>query len=281
MKRYLPLLAALTLPSCKETEVTIVTYNVHGLPSDLADTDPEKIKQIGPLLNRYDIVLIQEDFVYHKELAAEAEHPYQEPITEEELIKSMQEESPLEIKNGLSTFSHLPIDKYAHRGWNACNGLATDSRDCLAPKGFSVGECEVAPGVKIDIYNCHMDAGSSPGDIAARQKQIQQLAEFMDRRSRYHGVILACDTNLESSDQYDLENLLRITGLQDSCQTLGCSEPGLIDRILYRSSALVQIQPLRWYTPEEFVDEREEPLSDHKPVAVNFKISLMPPSTNR
>ena len=279
MKKYLSLLAALALPSCKETEITIVTYNVHGLPSDLADTDPEKIKQISPLLNDYDIILIQEDFVYHQELAQEAEHPYQEPISKSELEQSIEEDQLVEIKNGLSSFSMYPTSNHYPQSWNACNGIATDSRDCLAPKGFSVGEYEVAPGVKIDIYNCHLDAGSSSGDIAARKGQIQQLAEFIGRRSRYRGVIVACDTNLELQDRYDLENLLSITGLQESCQTLQCPEPELIDRIFYRSSVLVQIQPLRWYTPE-FVDEKGEPLSDHKPVAVDFKIFLTPPSTN-
>lgn len=280
MKKYLPLLLTPFLTNCKETEISVVTYNVHGLPSEVADTDPKKIKQISPLLNEYDIVLIQEDFVYHSELAQEAEHPYQEPITTSELEESIKEQQRIEIKNGLSSFSYFPTDKYFSQRWNACNGFFDASSDCLAPKGFSVAEYEIISGMKIDIYNFHLDAGDSPGDILARKKQIYQLAEFISRRSQYKGVIVACDTNLDEDDQNDLEQILTIAQLQDSCQVLNCPELYNIDRIMYKGSPWMQIQPLRWYIPEEFVDEKGEPLSDHRPVAVDFKIMLGSPPTN-
>lgn len=281
MKKYLPLFLSMILSACKETEISVVTYNVHGLPSEVTDADPEKIKQIGPLLDEYDIVLVQEDFVYHSELAQEAEHPYQEPISKAELEKRIEEQQSTEIKNGLSSFSYFPTDNYFGQRWNSCNGFYDASSDCVAPKGFSVAVYEVISGVKIDIYNCHMDAGDSPEDIAARKEQILQLAHFIQRRSQYRGVIVACDTNLDQDDQNDLELLLAASGLRDSCQVLNCPEPHNIDRIFYRSSPFVQVEPLRWQIPEGFVDGKGEPLSDHRPVAVDFKIVLGSTPTNR
>lgn len=281
MKKYLPLLLTPFLTNCKETEISVLTYNVRGLPSEVTDADPEKIKQISPLLNEYDIVLIQEDFVYHLELAKEAEHPHQGPISKLELEKKLEEEQSMEIKNGLSRFSYSPMDNYHRERWHACHGLGDASKDCLAPKGFSVAEHEIMPGVEIDIYNCHMDAGDSLGDISARKEQIIQLADFINRRSQYKGVIVACDTNLDQDDQYDLEQLLAVARLKDSCQILECAEPYNIDRIMYRNSPWVKIEPLRWHIPEGFVNEKGEPLSDHLPVAVDFKIVLGSPPTNR
>lgn len=273
----MPLLMSAAFPVCDETEVKVLSYNIHGLPSEHSDADPENIKQISPLLNKYDIVMIQEDFVYHQLLSQEAEHPYQKPLDKilEETTNS--EEPNFEIKNGLSSFSKFPIGEYYGQRWHDCYGLTTNSRDCLAPKGFSVAEYQVLPGVAVDVYGCHMDAGGDAEDIAARQQQIVQLARFINFRSQYKGVILACDTNLGSDDQHDLEVLLNLAGLQDSCQTLECPEPHLIDRIMYRSSLFVKIEPTNWYIPSEFVNEEGEPLSDHRPVAVKFTISLVPP----
>ncbi|MEQ9318019.1 MAG: hypothetical protein RIF41_02630, partial [Polyangiaceae bacterium] len=49
-----------------------LSYNVAGLPQGLSGSEPEEyIPLISPLLTGYDLVLVQEDFVYHAELRAE------------------------------------------------------------------------------------------------------------------------------------------------------------------------------------------------------------------
>lgn len=257
---------------CKQTEISVLTYNVHGLPESVASNNPEEnMSQISPVLNSYDIVAIQEDFLYHPELSAETGHPYLTPSKfyiqrEEEVINP----------SGLSLFSHFPIENYFLQRWYACNGTVDQSSDCLAPKGVSTADIEVIPGVWIDIYNCHMDAGGSTGDRNARDNQIMQLANFLNLRSSYRAVIVACDTNMEGEDRSQLEQMLLLTGLKDSCQELDCPEPGNIDRIFYRSGSWVQLEPTRWYIPQNFVNERGEDLSDHKPVAVDFKVTVGP-----
>jgi hypothetical protein len=71
-------------------EFLALTYNVAGLPQGLSKSNPEiNTPLISPLLNRYDLVLVQEDWetpepnpiapfrVYHELLNADARHSYQ------------------------------------------------------------------------------------------------------------------------------------------------------------------------------------------------------------
>ncbi len=258
--------------SCEQTEISVLTYNVHGLPESIAGTSPEEnMSLISPLLNEYDVAAIQEDFFYHPQLSKEVEHPYRTPAE----YYSQKNEMTIN-PSGLTEFSTVPLEDYFVERWYSCNGTVDQSSDCFAPKGFSAAYHEVMPGVWIDIYNCHMDAGNSPGDKATRDKQSEQLAFVLNNRSPYRAVIVACDTNMEQEDELQFERFLSLTGLKDSCRELNCSEPYNIDRIMYRSGAAVQLEPTSWYIPQGFVNEKGEPLSDHRPVVVDFKVTVKP-----
>lgn len=274
-KNLLAIIASLTTCgsgpiSCEQTEISVLSYNVHGLPESVAGTHPkDNMPQISPSLNPYDIPLIQEDFFYHPELSSKIEHPYHTP---EEYYAQRGEETI--NPGGLTLFSIFPIENYFLERWYSCSGTYDQSSDCFAPKGFSAAYAEVMPGVGVDVYNCHMDAGNSEKDRAARDKQIEQLASAIDARSPERAVIVACDTNIEEEDELQLERLLSLTGLKDSCRELDCPEPYNIDRILYRSGSWVQLEPISWYIPNDFVNEKGEDLSDHRPVVVDFKVTL-------
>ena len=57
----------------------LLTYNVAGLPGMISSSNPGvNTAQVSPLLNRYDVVVAQEDFAYHADLVAQADHRYQE-----------------------------------------------------------------------------------------------------------------------------------------------------------------------------------------------------------
>lgn len=256
--------------SCKSGEISVVTYNVHGLPEDIAGSSPEEnMPQIGEKLNPYNIALIQEDWYYHPLLSSAVKHKYQTPA---EFYLQRNEE--IIDPSGLSLFSQFPIKNYTLRRWLDCNGTIDQANDCLAPKGVAVAEIEAIPGVWIDVYNCHMDAGDSAGDIDARNQQIKELASFIKIRSPSRAVIVGCDTNMKQVDEMQLEQLLFSTGLKDSCQELDCPEPYMIDRILYRSGSAVQLEPMSWYIPGNFVNNKEKDLSDHKPVVVEFSVTV-------
>ncbi len=66
-----------TLPS---GVLQVLTYNVAGLPQGISSSNPAtNTSQISPKLNAYDLVLVQEDFWYHADLARDAHHAYQTP----------------------------------------------------------------------------------------------------------------------------------------------------------------------------------------------------------
>jgi endonuclease/exonuclease/phosphatase family metal-dependent hydrolase len=247
-------------------EFSLLTYNVDGLPATLSGADPEvDIPQISPLLNAYDLVLVQEDFWYHDLLTADVTHPHRsKPM--------VAEPSLTELGDGLNRFSRMRFDPVARVTWQRCNGAVDCSNDCMTDKGFSVARVYLANGVSLNVYNLHMDAGSCDGDFEVREVQRQQLAADLAARTPDEAVIVAGDTNLRldrAQDVVILDQLLTDTGLSISCRTMACSTEKH-DRIMYRSSTDLTLTPTSWSHPPEFVDPEGFDLSDHKPVLVDF-----------
>lgn len=243
----------------------VLTYNVAGLPDSVSASRPsQNTPLISPLLNAYDLVLLQEDFVFHEQLVARAEHPF----------KSAPYDGPpsvVGLSDGLHRLSALPFEDVAREAWEACHGTFDSHNDCLGRKGLSFARHEVAPGVAIDVYNVHMDAGGTPGDVRARQRQADQLLATIAEQSAGRAVVVAGDTNLHRTrpgDRRILDRLLRSAGLTDAGQRTGA--PELIDRVLYRGSDELRLDVVDWRVPEGFHSPNGEPLSDHPPVAVRL-----------
>lgn len=243
---------------------SLLTYNVAGLPQLVSGSDPEvNVGLISPLLNHYDIALVQEDFSYHSRLSARALHGYRsEPMRSSLAL----------MPDGLNWFSGFAFG-WVHRvRWGQCNGYLGAASDCLADKGFSFGEITLAPGVTVDVYNLHAEAGGASLDIEVRRQNFEQLANYVRTRSRLHAVIVAGDTNLRMSVPRDVETLDRFlasTGLADSCRRFGCGEERL-DRVLFGSSRQIQLDVLGWWTDRRFVDVEGSPLSDHPAIGVEL-----------
>jgi hypothetical protein len=243
-----------------------LTYNVAGLPESLSSSHPEiYIPLISPMLNAYDLVVVQEDFWYHDELSADALHPYRsDPSVDPPTLTRM--------GDGLNRFSDFPFAAHTRITWSDCNGTIDCLNDCLTTKGFSVARHELASGVFVDVYNLHMDAGSCAGDITVRGVQVDQLVAEANTRSAGQALIVAGDTNLSdgrSEDMVVLDRLIADLGLADSCRSLGCGEETL-DRVLFRGSDSVSLTALEWAYADEFVDGDGHDLSDHLAVRVRF-----------
>ncbi len=246
----------------------VLAYNVAGLPQGISGSNPEvNMPLISPLLNGYDLVLVQEDFYYHEELIAEALHPYQSERSGDGVN---------DLGDGLNRFSQSPFGPYKRITWEACFGQFGNGSDCLAKKGFAVAEHELAPGIVVDVYNLHMDAGRDPEDIAARAEQAEQLAATIADRSVGKAVIIAGDTNMKAEDEVYLQGLMDAAGLTDSCRALNCGDELRIDRVLYRSSATVGIDAESWALDPVFVDAEGVDLSDHEAVAVTLQWTSPP-----
>src|SRR5687768_5001163 len=136
--------------------LTILNYNVHGLPPLITGDDtPARMSMISPLLNAFDVVGLQEDFepANHMLLTMDSMHAYLEHY-----------DDPLPNRlygAGLTILSNPDVVDVHAQHYIACFGelLGPGLTDCVASKGFHVTRLKLAQGVEIDFYNTHMDAG--------------------------------------------------------------------------------------------------------------------------
>jgi hypothetical protein len=267
-----------------------LAYNVAGLPAGLSGSEPDvNTELISPLLNDYDLVLVQESWinpdppipgleVFHEVLVSQVNHPYLSEPAPPPLGSDPRRPEAL-VSDGLNRMSRFPFGELTRVMWDNCFGGADTSdggaADCLSQKGFSVATTTIAPGVDVDVYNLHGEAGNTPLDQQFRAADFEQLAEFIAVRSAGRAVIVGGDFNLNTDRAVDREvfdAFLAATGLTDVCGVLDCGDDAdRIDKFVYRSGGGVTIAPLTHrFERETFRRDDGEPLSDHDPLAVTF-----------
>jgi endonuclease/exonuclease/phosphatase family metal-dependent hydrolase len=256
-------LRAETSPSARRGRLHLATYNVAGLPEGVSLVHPvATLPRVGKLLNAYDLALVQEDFAYPELLRKNLHLPYRSaPFVRGEA---------LHFGDGLSQFGRLPFGETTRVPWSSCHGVVDSYFDCLTPKGLAFIRVEVSPGLFVDVYDVHLDAGAAAGDRAARAVQLAQLMGAIRERSGDRAVVVAGDFNLTESERPSLLALGASVGLVDVCAQLSCPEPWRLDRVLTRSSRKLSLQPRNWRTDRSFRDAKGQPLSDHLLVAVDL-----------
>lgn len=280
-------------------ELSLLTYNVAGLPQEVSTENPqEHLPLISPLLEPYDLVLTQEDFDwwlpvldpfdfvhYHERLRADVTHEHRSgrhPGPEAAGLDPTTRPT-LAVGDGLGYLSRLPTSDDERVAWRGCfGGIDTSdggAGDCLAMKGFAVTTVELAPGVEVDVYNLHNEAGGTDEDQRLQQAAMEQLAAHIAERSEGRAVIVAGDTNLHTeSDHPDAAGgadttvwatFLEATGLTDACVAVDCAAPDSIDKVAVRGSDTLSITVTAHDFPSTlFRGPAGEPLSDHEPLAV-------------
>jgi len=280
--------AALLLPAAQPAAAaepggsfSVLTYNVAGLPEPLSGSEPAvNTKPIGERVNAYDVVNVQEDFNYHADLYSTDRHPYRTPTS-----------GGVPFGSGLNTMSNLPLSDLERVTWNKCNGF-----DCLTPKGFSLARLRLAEGVYVDLYNAHMNAGSTEADLAARRANVAQLGAYIAARSAGNAVVVMGDTNTRYTRAGDtIRDLTAPLGLTDAwvqsvrggtppaigAPAITCDDANVtaqcevVDKILYRGNRLVSLA-LTSYSNENagFRTADDRMLSDHYPIAARFSWSF-------
>lgn len=258
----------------KENTFTTLSYNVAGLPEGINnDQFPVKhIPLISPRLNNYDIVCVQEDFNYHKELIKDNHHPYKTTYYAREGS----------FGDGLNMFARFPILNFMRTTWNKCNGY-----DCFTPKGFTYSRVKLTPNAYIDVYNLHSNASVEPGDLAARRSNILQLCNYIQFRSKDHAVIVMGDTNCRYTRSGDNIRELLALGFKDVWIEKERSgilpdandivvDGEVVDKIFYRSNELIQLIPLEYsLVTNNFLDNDGEWLSDHRPLYTRFQFNIL------
>lgn len=256
--------------------IDVITYNVAGLPEPLSGAAPAtNSRLISPLLNSFDLVLLQEDFFYADEVARSLTHPWGSTPQRLPLGSDPTRPSAM-VGSGLERYARHPFEGYRQVRWPGCFGgiLPPGAADCLSQKGFSVATHHLAEGVAVDVYNLHAEAGSTPEDRYWSARDYEVLADFIVDHSAGRAVIVGGDFNLHRSDPVDgavLARFLEDAGLTDVCDVADCSaDPTTIDRLAFRSGGGVVLEPTTWWQPPEFVDAAGGSLSDHTPTAARF-----------
>jgi endonuclease/exonuclease/phosphatase family metal-dependent hydrolase len=225
------------------------------------------------MLNKFDVALVQEDFAYPELLRQRLLLPYRSAP----FVRGQE----LHFGDGLSLFSRLPLGDVARSPWSSCHGVVDSYFDCLTPKGFASSHLELSPGVFMDVYNVHLDAGASDGDVRARRLQLRQLADAMRSSSAEHAFIVGGDFNLTAQELTGFRQLMRSIGLVDVCEKLHCGQPRRLDRVLFKNGDKLRLEPRAWRLAPGFRDARGRPLSDHEPVAVAFQGQTRPAASTR
>jgi endonuclease/exonuclease/phosphatase (EEP) superfamily protein YafD len=281
----------------------LLSYNVHGFWMAGAKlSSEERSLAIGELLGRYDLVLLQEDFQYHDLLTRAFRYSIDErgnaPRSHWGLASVSLLTAPLRLLSsratipqgsGLSILSrHLEA---APRGvtreyLGACYGWLGHANDCLASKGFLRVRVRLPSGDEIDVYDTHLDAGSSDGDREARRVQLSGLAERIESLSAGRAVILAGDFNSRCDgaaeppwpDCAAFAELRTRLGLEDSGARPDASRGWgqRIDYVLFRGAEGVDVRLLA--SGEDLRFERAGgPLSDHPAILAELEVRSRAP----
>ncbi len=261
-------------------QLSLLTYNVAGLPEIISAAESSRaasMKSISERINAFDIVNVQEDFYYHRELYNGGNmHRYR-----------TREKQAIPFGDGLNTLSKYPVLNVERVEWTDCYGA-----DCYAAKGFLYTRIEIAQGLFIDVYNIHATASDSKPAVNARKNNLQQLTHYIQQHSDDQAILIMGDFNAHYAAGWDdLASFYAPLGLQDAWVILqkqgvfpqvieqytpteklsltdSCES---IDKIYFRNSSEIEFTP-RSYKVEnrQFQNGQGQALSDHCAVSLNL-----------
>lgn len=306
-------------------QLKILTYNIDGLPetldlndlpcilkpiawiykaikkttivriNDNVDTD-KKMKEIGQYFinSEADIIGVQEDFNYHKELTEDLYDKYSWGTYSggfdiDKIFSSIECLSHFPLPrfkaDGMNLFTKIGIhtNKEEIINWNKSSGYIDHANDLLTHKGFRFYNLNF-DNVELDVYIVHMDADfyhpeNCPDvtkDIEARKLQINQLLDYIYTRHNKgisNPIIIMGDTNSYNKYEWDAENINNFITTLNYIKEFDCKEaiPNNYedcDRIFFvnNSNAKYKLEL------NECHFDKDISLSDHKPLFATFDI---------
>jgi endonuclease/exonuclease/phosphatase family metal-dependent hydrolase len=294
-------------PPTGSAEISVLTYNIRGLPWPVALGRGKALREIGRELaamrregRQPDVVLIQEGF--RDEVAGlfeESGYKYwaRGPDRSErttftggvlgarDLFRG--EGVGKLMSGGLHVFSDAPIVDVRSAAYNNCAGF-----DCLANKGAML--VRLAPQgvpVTIDVVNTHMNARKASmaprsRTLPAHNGQVRELSAFLQaNRETGAPLLLGGDFNVRNSGpRYYYEALERpytvvsefCTRPDSDCGAAAAdatSEPWLRSQDLQAfSPGAVRVRPIRSETMFG-LDDPKRRLSDHEGYLVRYQLS--------
>ncbi len=275
------------------TQISVLSYNIHGLFPLVAKDDPRnRMPTIGWLANRYEVAMFQEDFEYHHVIRDQMPGAVgvrgngmgwdPRRVFAKLLI------SPVSIflphfsppyGAGLSIFVRESLaiaDDVDREPFGLCRGWFGATGDCWALKGYQRVGIRTPDGAEVDLYNTHLEAGSSHHAAQIRGQQLDILARAIEARPKMRAVIIGADFNTAFNRVGDRDNLMRFRRrleLRDSGAGPELSYWRERDYILYREGTATALRVEQAGEGLEFV-ERDRALSDHPAIYARFRITL-------
>lgn len=251
-------------------ELSILTYNIHGLPSWIAGDDPPaRIPQILSIAQSYDVVLLQEDFAHHDVVVASS------PFAHLVRGNAAWIAAPLFQGAGLTILSRFATTESAREAYGTCNGWVSAASDCFGHKGFVMARLALPDGASFDAWNTHLDAGDAEADRAVRADQLGRLAAAIEAKSAGRAVVVGGDFNLHWDDPRDralLDGFAARLGLAIAAMTPAGGWDSRLDYLLTRPDARSCLATLEAGKNEHFLDAADRPLSDHPAIFARLRL---------
>ncbi len=251
--------------------VSFLTYNTHGLPAWIARDHPEvRFPRILGKSERFDVVLLQEDFAYQELVDEQHRHA--------KLVRGNGPRMrwPGFGGSGLTLLTNLDVLAPALRTpYESCHGWLTAASDCFGNKGFLMQRVGLASGAEIDVWNTHLEAGAGEPDHAVRQEQLERLAHAIESHSAGRSVVVGGDFNLDWDDDRDrgmLERWSERLGLELAAMTPADTWGARLDYLFFRTGPDAVLALIEGGMLCDFIDPRGAPLSDHPALFATFEI---------
>ena len=278
------------------------TLNDNAQGEDGATAIGSKIGSMG-----YDFVGLSEDFNYHDYIVDALGSGYSFGTHRGKIETSATafgriiiQKSPVFDIDGLGFVTRNSTCSFSNESWTAWNthyGYTSDGADGLIDKGYRFYTVTLADGTKIDVYNLHMDAETSEGDIAARESQLTQLADAIKASSNGNPILIMGDTNCRYTR--DRIKTLLIDAINDDSRftikdawiekardgiypttngnsimaaDYGFRRGEVVDKIFYinNTESQIRIKAESYLQDLSFVDDSGTALADHWPCVVEF-----------
>ncbi|MBK23062.1 MAG: hypothetical protein CME70_03560 [Halobacteriovorax sp.] len=263
------IVSLISLPT-SALELKVMSYNIWGRPFPLPRKPARFKKKIPEALvkTKADIIGIQEAFTRSsKPLEKMGEYLHFAKFNKRGFLKT---------GAGLLTLSKFEIEKTKTMSFSKCAGT-----DCFAKKGVLFTRLNLGPGLRLDVYNTHLNAA---GKDSIRELQIKETANFISKNSNLNPVILIGDMNTHPM-QDNYREFKKLMSLKDSYAnyisslptptdhqingfTNGHKDPRKgkrIDYIFYRGAIELLNSKVNMDGPK--------PLSDHYGVISTFRLS--------
>lgn len=251
--------------------VSFLTYNTHGLPAWIARDDPAaRFPRLLEKAERFDVVLLQEDFA-HQELV-DARHRHTALVRG----NGPRLRWPGFEGSGLTLLTHLEVVEDAVQApYESCHGWLTAASDCFGNKGFLMQRLGLPNGAEIDVWNTHLEAGDGEPDRAIRREQLELLAHAIESHSDGRALVVGGDFNLDWNDDRDrelLEACLARLGLELAAMTPAGTWHSRLDYLFFRTGTSTDVARTDGGMLCDFIGPRGAPLSDHPAIFATFDV---------